>query len=412
MRFPVCLALAGLLAAPAAVAQRISEIRFEGNRITREEVFLREMTVHPGDPVDPTRIEDSRQAIQDLGLFREVRIEQVPDGEDVALVVRVREKYFLLPMPRVDTSSDRDYSYGGQLRWSNFLGRNHTLNLYAETGRYPNDRLREREKSARIGYNAPYLLGRDTLDGRIERIERVVPGAEGSYDETIDRLQLLGIRDYRDNRPRRGWLLNAGLFHQRQTTAGEFAPPPDGRATAVVLGADYADVRFHLYSENGRRFGSRLEVAEDGWGSDYGYRRLTLRHAEMLALPHGEHHNLNLVGSAGWYSGGTGRRNAFSLGGSGWMRGYEADFIEGQRYGYGTVEYLRPLGRDWLRLLLLAEVGATGGSVDLARSGGPYASIGAGVRLRLTWFVNVEVEAGVAWPLRGGDGARFFAGGN
>lgn len=411
MRRLLWMAMAAALSGAASATPPVGEIRFEGNHVTREEVFLREMALRPGDPADPGRIEESRQAIQDLGLFREVEIIALPAEGAVDLLVRVREKRYVLPLPRIDASSDEDYSYGAQLRWNNFLGRNHTLNLYAETGRYPNDRLREREDSARISYAAPYLLGQDSLAASLERIERVAPGVPDSFDERITRAQVLAVRDLRDSRPRRGWLVNAGVFVQQQSTQGESAPPADGRAIALVAGADYADVRFQLYSESGRRSGLRVESAVDGWGSDYGYRRVTAHHAELIALDR-PHHNLNLIASAGWYSGGTRRRNAFSLGGSGTLRGYDADYLEGQRFGHASVEYLRPLGRNWLRLLLLAEAGGTGGSVDGARDGGPYANVGAGVRIRLPWFVNVEVEAGVAWPLRGGDGVRFFAGGN
>ncbi len=390
---------------------KVTEIRFEGNDITREQVFLREMDLAPGDPADPERIERNRQAIQDLGLFRSVHIEQTPTPEGVALTVRVREKYYILPIPRFDTSSDRDYSYGAQLRWNNLWGRNHTLNLYAEQGRYPDDRLREDERSFRLSYDAPYLLGRDSLGGGIERIERVVPGEPGSFDETIDRMELRISRDFRDNRPRRGWIASTGLYRQSQTASGEFAPPPDGAATALVLGADYADVRFYLYSEQGSRLSSRLELAEEGWLSDYSYRRFDLSHTEYIGLPGGDHHNLNLIGALGWYGGGPGRVDAYSLGGSGELRGYPSDYLEGQRYGYLSAEYLRPLGPDWLRLLVLAEAGATGGSISDGREGF-YGNLGLGVRIRLTWFINVEIEAGFAWPLRGGEGVQFFAGGN
>jgi hypothetical protein len=41
-----------------------------------------------------------------------------------------------------------------------------------------------------------------------------------------------------------------------------------------------------------------------------------------------------------------------------------------------------------------------------------YTSLGLGLRFRVSWFVNVEVEMGWAFPLNGdATGARFFAGG-
>lgn len=394
-------------------AETIAAIQFSGNDVTRERILLREMALAVGDPATPEGIAGSRQAIADLGLFREVVIDPQPVEDGVALDVRVREKRFLLPVPRIDASSDRDRSYGLQLRWNNVWGLNHTLNTFVEDGRYPNDRERERERRGRIAYEAPLLHGRWGLAGRVERVERVVPAnQQGSFDETINRVELLASYDLRDARPRRGWIANAGLSSDVQSTSGALAPPRDGRATALVLGAQYDNRRFHLYSETGRRSSLRAEVAQRGWASDYGYRQLAFRHDEYLGLSGGDHHSLYLIVAGAWRTGGTHRRNTYDLGGSGRLRGYPLDYLEGERFGYVAAEYLRPLGRDWLRLLVVAEAGATGGSVDtLARTGGPYASLGLGLRMRLSWFVNVEVELGVAWPLRGGEGGRIFAGG-
>ena len=394
-------------------AEEIVAIQFSGNEVTRERVLLREMALAIGDPADPDSIARSRQAIADLGLFREVIIREQAAEEGLVLDVRVREKRYLLPLPRIDASSDRDRSYGLQLRWNNVWGLNHTLNTFVEDGRFPDDRERERERRGRIAYEAPLLHGRWGLAGRVERIERVVPTTqEGSFDETINRVELLTSYDLRDARPRRGWVASAGLATDAQTTAGALAPPKDGRATALVLGAQHDNRRFHLYSETGRRSRLRVEVAQRGWGSDYGYRQLELRHDEYLGLSGGDHHSLYLIAEGAWRTGGTYRRNTYDLGGSGRLRGYRLDYLQGERFGYVAAEYLRPLGPDWLRLLVLAEAGATGGSVDaLARTGGPYASVGLGLRMRLSWFVNVEVELGVAWPLRGGEGSRIFAGG-
>ena len=50
----------------------IKEIRFEGNKRTRPSVMLQEMRVQVGDVADPRQIERSRQAIQDLSLFKSV----------------------------------------------------------------------------------------------------------------------------------------------------------------------------------------------------------------------------------------------------------------------------------------------------------------------------------------------------
>ena len=164
-----------LLLAGVARAEwpRVMALHVEGNIVTREAVIRRELALAEGDRADPALIAASRQALLDLGLFRDVQVESPAVEGGVDLRVRVREKYFMLPIPRLDTSSDRDLSYGAQLRWSNVGGRNHTLNLYAERGDFPEDRLREAERSVRIAYDAPFVL--DTplrLQLGAERIER------------------------------------------------------------------------------------------------------------------------------------------------------------------------------------------------------------------------------------------------
>jgi outer membrane protein assembly factor BamA len=414
MRALTCLLLlfSALPASAGAAWPVVASIHFEGNAVTRERVMLREMSVAPGEAADPARIEQSRQAILDLGLFREVEITEEATAEGVILRVRVREKRFLLPIPRLDTSSDKDVSYGAQVRWSNVFGLNHRLNAFVQRGRFPQDRNREREQGARIAYSAPHVF--DTpwwLRATAERIERQTPSPLGGFDEDFDRLQLLAAYDLRSGRPRSGWLLGGGLFWQRQAATGEFAPPSDGRATALVGSADFSNLRFHLYSESGQRFSARLEAARRGWASDYSYARLTTRYQAYLPLGERPHQSLHLIAEGGILSGGPRSRNHYALGGSSRLRAYDVDFFEGDRYYYFASEVLRPVWRDWLRLFVVTEVGGVGRDVRGISPKGPHASIGIGARARVTWLVEVEIEAGVAWPLRGGGGAQFFAGG-
>ena len=421
--------LAWGLAAFAVVAEaaesepwpQIVEIRLTGNEKTREKVILRELDLAPGDPADPAAIEAGRQAVQDLGLFREVEAttHAVPGG--VVLELSMREKYHLLVLPRIDASSDRDYSYGAQLRWSNVWGLNHRLNLVVETGEFPEERDRREETSARVSYRAPYIFDSPyELSAHAERLERVTPVidpvtnevTDDEFDETFDHFEIALARDLRQGRPRSGWILGGGLFWRRQDTEGALAPPPDGQALALIGTADYDAMRFHLHSETGRRFNARIEAAAEGLGSDYDFTRSTANYFQSSALGSTPHQTVHLLGSAGLLTGGTGSRNEFSLGGSGRMRGYDSDFLEGDYYYYGSLEYLRPIKWDWLRLMAFVEVGGTGDDREELRDGSPYADIGLGVRIRLTWFVDVEIELGWAYPLRGGEGANFFGGGN
>jgi outer membrane protein assembly factor BamA len=411
-------AVALVLIAPATFAApwpEIAELRFEGNRVTRESTLRREIALGEGDAADPVRIEAGRQAVLDLALFREVdaRTEPREDGR-VDLVYRVREKRYFLPIPRVDASSDADFSYGAQLRWSNVWGLDHRLDAVFERGEFPEDQRRREERSVRLRYDAPYLVGdRYALRFDAEYLDQVTPRDGREFDETFRHIEVLVADDRRTGRPRNGWILGAGVRLQDQESFGEFAPPSDGRATALVGVAAFSDQRFHLYSETGRRFDVRLETAANGWGSDYTYSKATLGYFDSIAFGAiDQHRTLHWLGSAGTVVAGRGSRNEFGLGGSGRLRGYESDFVQGNRYYYGAVEYLRPLRWNWLRLFATAEVGGADDDIEGVADGRPYASIGIGVRVRLPWFVNVEIEAGIAQPLIDGDGARFFAGGN
>lgn len=100
-----------LLAAPVAAATwpTIGSIRLQGNVVTRAGVIERELTLAPGNLANPEEIERNRQAVMDLGLFRDVtaRTEPTPSGA-VVLILQMREKRFLLPLPHVGTNSDKD----------------------------------------------------------------------------------------------------------------------------------------------------------------------------------------------------------------------------------------------------------------------------------------------------------------
>ncbi|MFN7551089.1 MAG: POTRA domain-containing protein [Pseudomonadota bacterium] len=175
--------LAGLpwvLLAPdawAAAWPEVAQLRFEGNRVTREETLRREIALVEGDAADPAAIEAGRQAILDLELFREAeaRTGARADGR-VDVVYRVHEKRYVLPIPRVNTSSDADLSYGAQLRWINAWGLGHRLDAVFERGDFPEDRRRREEQSASFTYEAPFLVA-DRYDLRLSagRLERVTP---------------------------------------------------------------------------------------------------------------------------------------------------------------------------------------------------------------------------------------------
>lgn len=403
--------LAAALVARGAGYPPIAEIAFEGNEVTRPQVMLREMVVKPGDPADPAMIERSRQAVQDLGLFRKVELREESTPQGLRLVFVVEERYYLLPLPRFDVNSDGQYAYGAQLRWSNVAGLNHTARLHYEQ----RDRAEKefgRETSVVGGYFAPFIFGTRVGAGvsALHSTRPVEDGPLGPYEERFVGASVLFTRALSRGPASQGWTLGAGLNWLDQSTSGEFAEPSYGTATGVLATASWRDLHYHVFSDTGAQFYGLVETAAEGVASDYDYVRYTANYRRYMALGDTPHQTWHVLASAGMYHGGPDNVEPFELGGAGGLRGYENDFIEGDAFYQLALEYARPLFRDWLRGVLILEGGNVYADPSDFGSGKVYSSIGLGLRVRFIKFVDLEVELGWAFPLTDREeGGRFFA---
>lgn len=406
----VLVAVPGLLAAQPpsrSLPPPIVEIAFEGNEVTQPRILLRELAFRVGDPAEPEKIEAGRQALLDLGLFKRVELRQEPVPGGVRLVYKVRERYYFLPTPRFDAKSDGQYSYGAQVRWSNLFGLNHSARLFWEQ----EDRQREgigKETTWSAGYSAP-LIGDSpySIGAGAGYTTRPVSGSAGDYEEEFRSAAASLSRTWSAGAASQGWTFGGGLLWQQQRTAGPFAPAAYGEALAPRVFGGHRDLHYRIYSESGQAWGLNYEQAVDGWGSDYDYSRLGAGYVSYLPLGSTPHQTLHLIADTGLYFDGPPGVRQYALGGASRLRGYDASFIEGNAYWYASAELARPLFRPWLRAVLLLEAGSVSASPDTL-DGEVYGSLGIGLRLRFTNFVNFELEAGFALPLDGGD-ARFFA---
>ena len=145
----------------------VARIEFEGNRVTRPEVMLREIPQRSGEPCSLDAVVDGIQGIMDLDLFRSIRAELAlergaGDPPEGALVLRytVREKIFFLAIPRLSRTSDGELRTGLQLRWDNFSGRLHELRITAERRREDDGRGRSGFVRT-LDYSVPRFLGSD-----------------------------------------------------------------------------------------------------------------------------------------------------------------------------------------------------------------------------------------------------------
>lgn len=187
------LALLGLMLVSGLAAAQpliVRDIHFAGNRITQPSTLLRELKVRVGDAYDDERVEASRQAIQDLGLFRSVAVDHETVDSGIELTFTVAEKWYLQAYPRLSANSDGQNSVGAELRWSNLWGLNHSLRMLGRS-RDSNDADRGREQSYRARYSAPFLLS-DHVGLRGGVSHSVTPFIDPAvYDETLNEAELL-----------------------------------------------------------------------------------------------------------------------------------------------------------------------------------------------------------------------------
>ncbi|MEQ1438415.1 BamA/TamA family outer membrane protein [Fontimonas sp. SYSU GA230001] len=386
----------------------VREIAFRGNDTTQPQTMLREIAIHVGDPADPEVIEHSRQSILDLGLFRAVDAAQEPLADGVRLVFTVKEKWYVLPYPRLSANSDGQNAAGAELRWNNIAGLNHSLRMLVSSADR-RDEGRGRQLGYLASYRAPFVFGTPyTLGLSGSHATTPVDDDSGStYDEIIDEFQVMVSRKFgARGAPSQGWTAGAGLLWRSQNTDGPAAPEPWGDTYALVTQIGYRDQRDRVYSQIGTDFGARYEYAAGNLFSDYGYSRLTGHIQYARPLGDTPHQTLEFAAEMGTANGGRSDTPPYSLGGTQGLRGYARGAFEGSAYYLLSASYLRPIGWDWLRFVATIEAGNVYDEADQADLNVRW-SLGLGLRVRVPRLVGVEIEAGIALPLDH-DSARFY----
>ncbi|MES0874650.1 POTRA domain-containing protein [Sinimarinibacterium thermocellulolyticum] len=402
------LAAAGPCCVAGADAVRVAEIVFEGNEHTRVEVLRREVVLQPGDVLDAARVEQGRQQIQNLGLFRSVDARIEPMGEAARVVYTVREKWFWQLYPRLSANSEGQNSLGGEVRLSNLWGLNHSLRLIARS-RDTREADRGRDLSVRASYVAPYLLSeRDSL--RLALAHNQIPyEAPMAYDETIDEIELVVMRTFGlPERPGQGWSLGGGPLLRRQRVSDETLARSFGDSLGWVSELSYRNGRDLIFSDDGRSFWARHEIADRSLLSDYSYSVFRLSWEQALPIGTRAHQQFVYGLSLGVGNHALDHRALFSLGGIEGLKGYERRAFEGNSFYLAHAEWLRPLYWDSLRGVIGIELGnADWQTRDLLDT--PKVSLNLGLRLRPRRLTQFELELGFAVPL-GGDDPRFYGG--
>jgi outer membrane protein assembly factor BamA len=155
-----------IAAADSSRILTVNRILIIGNRVTKDRIISRELTLKVGDTVSLKRLHHEivwdKRRIYNLRLFHTVTVRSLELGANlVDLLVEVTERWYTFPIPIFELS-DRNFSdwwqnynhdisrvnYGLSLTRYNFRGRNETLQLVGQFG------FTERFE---LSYRIPYI---------------------------------------------------------------------------------------------------------------------------------------------------------------------------------------------------------------------------------------------------------------
>ena len=401
---------------PVPAAPVISEIRFAGNKTTRPEIFHQEMLVKVGDPALPDLIERSRQAIMDLGLFKSVTADLLSEGERTVLLITVKEKYYIFPIPKLNRDADNNITLGAQLRMDNLAGLNQRLKLTYETEK--SDTSDSDSKTSRLEYSYPRINGSPyAVDVNVSRTstptEDSSSGTLVSYESESSYAGVNVSRWVVQESPGIGWRSGSGLVWQKQLYNVYSGAPQDlreGRGVGITALIEYTNVHDYLYSRSGHVYGYSGVFGAPFLGSDNDYTLHLLYFRGFFPMFDRPHETLDVQFRLGLSSdplfGGT----SYGLGSSSTLRGYPAGIITGNAYVLANLEYFTPFGSYYpLRGGVFVDVGnAYPGNSEINLSD-LKSTVGIGLRLKLKSFVKIDLRVDYAYAVDTGE-TKVYAG--
>lgn len=140
----------------AETSVRVDSIIIYGNKITESDVILQELTFKPGDNVTQKVLAYNRERVFSLGLFTNVNIFPIFRDTLTFIVINVKESWYIWPVPFVDIKDNtiKRTTYGLDLQFKNFRGKNESLRFVAGFGYDP---------SFGFSYYRPWLVRKENI---------------------------------------------------------------------------------------------------------------------------------------------------------------------------------------------------------------------------------------------------------
>ncbi len=388
-------------------ANIINEINFEGNETTEESILIREIFVAEGDVLETELLDKSRQAIMDLGLFKNVSyyLREVITANDAELSARVdvvfvvEEKLYLLVLPRIRTNEDETH-YGIQVRWDNVWGLNHEMRLLLED-RGSTQGVDEQRES--IEYTYPNVNGTPfNIEFEIQAINSVDELIESeTFVDRQDNEFRLSLSRWLNNLGRnRGWLLGGELKFQQRLNEVFYGEGVSEKLDALILGftLSYNSVNNYEYNRGGKLYSYNFQISDERLGSDSEYTRHLFIYRSYYRIDGSPLSNLNVQTRLGHSNNLVLDKTAFSLGSSSDLRGYEKSRFTGNTMLLTNVEYMFP-HPDYpvVRYVCFMDLGNTYDQFEDILHKPLNVGVGFGVRWKIPALVRVDLRVDIGY---------------
>lgn len=382
----------------------VDSIVFEGNRVTKPQVLLREMDQQVDQSCSIDQIVDSTQSIMDLGLFSTVLADLSLVDDGLQLRFTVKEKLYFLAIPRFSRTSDAEIRAGGQLRFDNFLGRMHQLRITSESrkeddGEGPGGFVHSLDYKIPRFFGSYYGLAVELSSDR-RKLNLALNGTEfGTGQSETQMLGVLATRWLKQSRGVQGMRYFFGFRYRERSLSvlsGEAGPYGGGTDVTAIVGAENKQIHQELFRRRGSVVGASLSFANDSTGSDFSYTRADIYAAAYLPLARGIR-NVNVRGRIGISNGAAFGESSYSIGGGELLRGMKGGTTSGDVMALMNIEYLQAwFDYPQWRWVVFTDVGNVYQQNEVNLLNLRFRG-GIGLRWKLLSLSNTDLRVDVAW---------------
>jgi outer membrane protein insertion porin family len=382
----------------------IQEIHFEGLKRTKEYIVTRELISKIGEPFRQENLDKEYLRLMILDIFSRIRIETEVKEDDVVLIYRFTETFPLLPLPAFKITDENGISVGANLKSSNLLGKN----IFFSGGM-----LFGGTKEVELWVRNPWVIG-NHFGYALEYYRRERDNLITDSFETSNEFYLKIQGNFGERGRIGGGFESLNIQSERPGTTLSPSGQDHTARFSFFLGYDsrdaFPDTRQGWWSEVAFGYDSRLFKSQ----TDFFQVDLDIRRYQPL--PFGDRHSLAIYSLTTLRTGTLGENvapwQAFGIGGSSTVRGWEYAARKGKNQFINTLEYRITLlksravklpfninYRIGVGFALFGDLGIGWDDPSQFQTNNFIGGVGAGIRLMMPVLGMLRFD--VAWGQKG-----------